>query len=68
MNPTEPDKRVDETEAQRWLRENRPAMDAWNDYIKRQGLPLNEFFAASPLRGADVPFERLPGGVRDPNL
>ena len=28
---------------QQWLAENRAAMDAWNDYVDRQGLPLAEF-------------------------
>lgn len=34
---------VAEIKAQRWLRENRAAMDAWNDYVEQQGLPLAEF-------------------------
>lgn len=34
---------VAEARAQRWLAENRPAMDAWNDYVERHGLPLAEF-------------------------
>ncbi|HET9148809.1 MAG TPA: type II toxin-antitoxin system CcdA family antitoxin [Acetobacteraceae bacterium] len=34
---------VAQTRAQRWLRENRAAMDAWNDYVERHGLPLAEF-------------------------
>jgi post-segregation antitoxin (ccd killing protein) len=29
--------------ARQWLQENRPAMDAWNEYVERQGLPLAEF-------------------------
>lgn len=28
---------------QRWLRENRAAMDAWNDHVEQHGLPLSEF-------------------------
>ncbi len=34
---------VAEVKARRWLKENRAAMDAWNDYVERQGLPLAEF-------------------------
>lgn len=34
---------VAETRAQRWLRENRAAMDAWNSYVERNGLPLADF-------------------------
>jgi len=34
---------VADAKAQRWLAENRPAMDAWNDYVGRHGLPLTEF-------------------------
>jgi antitoxin CcdA len=34
---------VAETKAQRWLRENRDAMDAWNDYVEQHGLPLAAF-------------------------
>lgn len=26
-----------------WLAENRPAMDAWNDYVEQNGLPLAEY-------------------------
>jgi antitoxin CcdA len=26
-----------------WLKENRPAMDAWNDYFEKNGLPLDAF-------------------------
>ncbi len=26
-----------------WLAENRAAMDAWNDYVEQNGLPLAEF-------------------------
>lgn len=28
---------------QRWLEENRPAMDAWNEYVEAHGLPLSEY-------------------------
>lgn len=31
------------TNAERWVQENRPAMDAWNDYVEQHGLPLAEF-------------------------
>ena len=34
---------VAETKAQRWLRENRAAMDAWNDHVEQHGIPLAEF-------------------------
>jgi antitoxin CcdA len=34
---------VAESKARRWLRENRAAMDAWNEYIDEHGLPLAEF-------------------------
>jgi antitoxin CcdA len=34
---------VAESKAQRWLRENRAAMDAWNEYVEEHGLPLAEF-------------------------
>jgi len=34
---------VAETRAQKFLAENRDAMDAWNEYVQRQGLPLAEF-------------------------
>jgi antitoxin CcdA len=34
---------VAETKAQRWLAENREAMDAWNDHVEQHGLPLAEF-------------------------
>lgn len=33
----------DRTNAQRWLAENRSAMDAWNDHVEQHGLPLAEF-------------------------
>ena len=28
---------------QAWLVENRPAMDAWNEYVEQHGLPLAEY-------------------------
>jgi antitoxin CcdA len=32
-----------DTAAQRWLRDNRDALDAWNEYVEQHGLPLAEF-------------------------
>jgi antitoxin CcdA len=29
--------------AKQWQAENRAAMDAWNDYVEQNGLPLAEF-------------------------
>jgi len=29
--------------ARQWQAENRAAMDAWNDYVEQNGLPLGEF-------------------------
>lgn len=29
--------------AERWLAENRAAIDAWNDHVEHHGLPLAEF-------------------------
>ena len=34
---------VAETKGQQWLRENRAALDSWNDYVEENGLPLGEF-------------------------
>ncbi len=34
---------VAETRAERWKRENRAAMDAWNEHVERHGLPLAAF-------------------------
>ena len=34
---------VSEAQAAAWLKENRPAIDAWNDYIEEHGIPLAEF-------------------------
>ncbi|MBR0664940.1 type II toxin-antitoxin system CcdA family antitoxin [Roseomonas hellenica] len=34
---------VAEVKAERWLRENRAAIDAWNDHVERHGMPLSEF-------------------------
>lgn len=34
---------VAEAKSKKWLRDNREAMDAWNDYVETNGLPLAEF-------------------------
>ena len=34
---------VGEARAAAWLRENRPAPDAWNDHVEKHGIPLSEF-------------------------
>lgn len=34
---------VAEAKSQRWCADNRPAMDAWNTYVERHGLPLAAF-------------------------
>ena len=34
---------VGEARAAAWLKENRPALDAWNDYVEKHGIPLSEF-------------------------
>jgi antitoxin CcdA len=34
---------VSEAQAAAWLRENRVALDAWNDYVETRGIPLAEF-------------------------
>jgi antitoxin CcdA len=31
---------VAEARRRRWLEENRQAMEAWNDYVAKHGLPL----------------------------
>jgi antitoxin CcdA len=31
------------TKTQRWLAENRAAMDSWNEYVEQHGLPLAAF-------------------------
>jgi antitoxin CcdA len=31
---------VAEARRQQWLKENRQAMEAWNDYVAKHGLPL----------------------------
>ena len=30
-------------EARAWLADNRGAIDAWNDYVEHNGVPLSEF-------------------------
>jgi antitoxin CcdA len=40
---------VRKARAEKWLRENQAALDAWNDYVERNGLPLAELeFDALP--------------------
>ena len=34
---------VAEARAAAWLKENRAALDAWNDYVEEHGIPLAEF-------------------------
>jgi antitoxin CcdA len=34
---------VSETKTQRWLRENRAAMESWNEHVEQHGLPLAAF-------------------------
>ena len=34
---------VAETRAAKWLQENQAAIDAWNDYVEKNGLPLGEY-------------------------
>jgi len=34
---------VSEARAAAWLRENRAALDAWNDDVEANGIPLSEF-------------------------
>jgi antitoxin CcdA len=34
---------VAEARAQRWLKDNREALNAWNEYVEQHGLPLAEF-------------------------
>jgi prevent-host-death family protein len=41
--------------------------EEWDQKTRRTGN-LAEFFARSPLRGAKLKIERLPGGLRDPGL
>jgi len=37
------DAEIAATKVDRWLEENRSAMDAWNNYAEQHGLPLAEF-------------------------
>ncbi len=34
---------VSDAHRQRWLEENREAMDAWNDHVAEHGLPLADY-------------------------
>jgi antitoxin CcdA len=34
---------VAETRAAKWLRENRDAIEEWNEYVEENGLPLAEY-------------------------
>ena len=34
---------VSEAKARRWQEQNRAAIDAWNEYVERHGLPLDEY-------------------------
>jgi antitoxin CcdA len=34
---------VSEARATAWLKENRAALQAWNDYVEEHGIPLSEF-------------------------
>jgi antitoxin CcdA len=34
---------VAEARAAVWLKENRPAIEAWNQYVEEHGIPLAEF-------------------------
>ncbi len=34
---------VEETRTAKWLRENQHAIEAWNEYIEKHGLPLAEY-------------------------
>jgi antitoxin CcdA len=34
---------VSEAQGVAWLRENRAALDAWNEYVETNGIPLSEF-------------------------
>jgi len=43
------------------------AVDEWDRKVKRKGN-LAEFFALSPLRGADIEIERLKDGPREIGL
>jgi antitoxin CcdA len=34
---------VEETRTAKWLQENQDAIEAWNEYVEKNGLPLAEF-------------------------
>ena len=34
---------IAETRAERWQAENREAIEAWNDYVEKNGLPLARY-------------------------
>jgi antitoxin CcdA len=34
---------VEETRMAKWLQENQDAIEAWNEYVERNGLPLAEY-------------------------
>jgi antitoxin CcdA len=34
---------VAEAQGAAWLSENRPAIEAWNEYVEEHGIPLSEF-------------------------
>lgn len=34
---------VSAEKTRRWQEENREAIDSWNDYVRRQGLPLAKY-------------------------
>jgi antitoxin CcdA len=33
----------EETRTARWLRDNQDAIEAWNEYVEKNGLPLAEY-------------------------
>lgn len=34
---------VEETRERHWIEENRAAMESWNDYVAKHGLPLAKY-------------------------
>ena len=34
---------ISEARSARWLEENRAALDSWNDYVEKNGLPLARY-------------------------
>ena len=36
-------KRVSETKAERWKRENKAAIESWNQWIRDNGMPYDEY-------------------------